>query len=52
MKGGASKKRKAVSRGGDGEEGTDGWMCLGMVPVSGWGDLWARHQGGREADGL
>lgn len=30
-----------------GGKGMDGWMCLGVMPVPGWGDLWARHQGER-----
>lgn len=52
-KGGGSKNRKGVGRGGDGGgKGMDGWMCLGVVPVPGWGDLWARHRGETETDGL
>lgn len=30
----------------------EGWACSGVVPVPGWGDLWARHQGKRKTDGL
>lgn len=47
-----NKERKKGRKKGELDGWMDGWACSGVVPVPGWGDLWARHQGKRNTDGL